>query len=353
MTLGTLYAFRARDLTIRHGTSMVGGAGALVAACLLAPGDAMRVYLALYLLVLGLPLGAMLLLLTHEITGGRWGLAARRGLLTLTALLPLPVLLFIPIAIMLSRLYPWAGPDAESLEFQRHWLQPGFFLARAAVCFIVWLGIAGIRLSASPDADRGGPLAPVALILLVVTGSFAVMDWGMSVEPEWRSTSYGAIQLAFFLTSAMAAVLVLLPSETAEEFGSRTVSDLGKLLLVGIAGSAYMAFMQFLILWAGNEPDRVEWYVKRSTDGWGMVLVAAVVAGLVVPFFALIASRVRHDRARLRIVAALVLCALTLRALWLIVPAGGTSALPLALVAAGFLALVWGCLGSLWRLRHG
>jgi hypothetical protein len=65
--------------------------------------------------------------------------------------------------------------------------------------------------------------------------------------------------------------------------------------------------MQYIVIWSGNIPDEVTWYLKRSAKGWQFVLIALTLGQFVFPFFALLSERVRADR---RWLAAL--CGLTL-----------------------------------------
>ena len=56
---------------------------------------------------------------------------------------------------------------------------------------------------------------------------------------------------------------------------------------------AYMHAMQYIIIWAGNIPDEVSWYVVRSKSGWGLALWVLFLGQFILPFFALLSARVR------------------------------------------------------------
>jgi hypothetical protein len=56
--------------------------------------------------------------------------------------------------------------------------------------------------------------------------------------------------------------------------------DLGNLLLMYVLTWAYLAFMQFLIIWVGNLPREIAWYVPRLQTGWVALGVILVVASL-------------------------------------------------------------------------
>ena len=44
--------------------------------------------------------------------------------------------------------------------------------------------------------------------------------------------------------------------------------DLGDLLLAFVMLWAYMAFSQFLIIWAGDLSEEIPWYLRRTHGGW-------------------------------------------------------------------------------------
>jgi hypothetical protein len=77
--------------------------------------------------------------------------------------------------------------------------------------------------------------------------------------------------------------------------------------------------MQYIVIWSGNIPDEVTWYLKRDTNGWQFVVVILAFGQFVVPFLLLLLDRIRRNRKTLgaiclatlfmRLVEALVLAA--------------------------------------------
>ena len=49
-------------------------------------------------------------------------------------------------------------------------------------------------------------------------------------------------------------------------------SGYGGLLLATLLLWAYMHAMQYIIIWAGNIPSEVTWYMRRESGGWAFVL---------------------------------------------------------------------------------
>ena len=67
----------------------------------------------------------------------------------------------------------------------------------------------------------------------------------------------------------------------------------GALLLSTLLLWAYMHAMQYIIIWAGNIPDEVEWYIRHSTRSLGVRAWGMVFLQFVIPFFAMLSARVR------------------------------------------------------------
>ena len=82
----------------------------------------------------------------------------------------------------------------------------------------------------------------------------------------------GLSSMAFLI-----ALMVLLSDRAADVavLTPRHLHDLGKLLLALVMVWAYFSFSQFLIIWAGNLPEEIPWYLERLRGGWQYVGAAA------------------------------------------------------------------------------
>ena len=65
---------------------------------------------------------------------------------------------------------------------------------------------------------------------------------------------------------------------------------------------AYVNFSQYLIVWSGNVPEEISWYLARFRGGWGWVGLAVLVFHFVLPFLllALAAGQPQPAHARRR-----------------------------------------------------
>ena len=51
---------------------------------------------------------------------------------------------------------------------------------------------------------------------------------------------------------------------------------------------AYFDFSQFLIIWSGNLPEEITWYLARTRGGWQWVALALVLFHFALPFVLLL-----------------------------------------------------------------
>ncbi|RUA16497.1 MAG: hypothetical protein DSY55_03990 [Clostridia bacterium] len=285
-------------------------------------------------------LGGLLLLLIQNTVGGRWGLVIQRISEAATMTLPLLAVLFLVILIGIPHLYHWADADAVAhdtlLQAKAPYLNVPFFIVRAVIYFVIWIGAAYLlrkwsaQLDDNPDdADLRKKLRNLSapgILIFGFTVTFASVDWMMSLEPHWYSTIYGMT----FGVSAMAAgfafavvlVMWLLKFKPwSEVVLPLDVSDLGNWLLASIMLWAYLVFSQFLIIWSANLPEETTWYLARTQGGWQWVAIINVTLHFFLPFFFLLARGTKRAPGRLFKIAALVLIMRFADLVWRIIPA--------------------------------
>ena len=276
--------------------------------------------------------------------------------------LPVVTLFFVPIALAgLPALYPWARPEVVAadpvLQAKRAYLNVPFFLARAVLYFAGWNAIVWLLARWSREQDVGGPqplgaerkfrlLSAPGLLAYGLFVTFASIDWVMSLDPHWYSTIFGVIFMGGQGLAAMALAILLLAWLQAHEPYRSTVTpahfhDLGTLLFAFVMLWAYFAFSQFLIIWSGNLPEEITWYLDRMRGGWGAVAVALAVGQFVVPFLLLLSRDVKRSPRALAAIAAAVLAMRYVDLLWMIVPTGGERFHWLDLIVPAALLAFW------------
>jgi len=303
-----------------------------------AAGQFFRSYLLAYLFWFAIALGALPLVMIHHLVGGRWGFVTRRILESATRTLPLMAVLFVPILLGIHHLYEWSHPDAAAhdsvLAHKSPYLNTPFFIARTVFYFAVWLIFAWIlnRWSDRQDAT-GDPslirrfqlLSGPGVVLYALTITFASIDWVMSLEPHWFSTIYGLIFMVGQVLSTLAFGIVILAliadaPPMPKFLRPETLQDLGNLLFACVMLWAYLSFSQYLIIWSGNLPEDIPWYVRRSVGGWQWVAAVLALFHFAIPFLLLLVRRNKQKRKVVAAIAAAVILMRSVDLAWLIMP---------------------------------
>jgi hypothetical protein len=307
------------------------------------PDEFYRGYLLGFMCWLGVALGSMAILMIRHLTGGGWGTVIRRILGAAMRTLPLLFLLFIPIFFGIHRLYIWAKPlgNIEDKHLRDHlqqltqtYLTVNGFIGRAVFYFAIWnlLSFLLSKWSKETDApgapDNGGRFKAVSgpgLILYGFTISFAAIDWVMSLDPSWISTIFGLIILIGEVLSAMCFAVVVERilfdhKPMSEMLTPDFVHDHGKWMLAFTMVWAYFNFSQWLIIWAGNLPAEITFYLRRLSGGWTTIGLVLIFLGFVLPFAALLSRPFKRNIRQLAWLAAWLLVIRYLDLFWIIEP---------------------------------
>jgi hypothetical protein len=302
------------------------------------PDEWLKPYLIGWLTWTGLAVGNLSLVLLHNLTGGKWGDAARPVMRAAAASLWLMPVLFIPIFLGTERIYPWADPSVVEhdpiLQHKSAYLNVDFFRIRAGVYFIIWLGLLAFlgwqernTLGASPKTIRRiARFSGQGLMLNGLAVTFASIDWMMSLEPHWFSTIYGVMVFVSFGLAGLAFTISFATLGIQRVRDRRYLlpdpsHDLGKLLFAFVMLWAYMSFSQFLIIWYGNLPEEVVWYIKRFAGDWRIIAFLLLFLHFIVPFVILLGREWKRNPVRLSMIALLLVAMYWLNLVWLIAPA--------------------------------
>ncbi len=302
----------------------------------------LRSYLFAYLFWTGMGLGCLGILLLHHTVGGKWGMVIRRMCEAGARTLPFMAVLLIPILLSIPTLYEWARPEAASvpaIHAKAAYLNIPGFVGRAIFYFVVWtfyaykLSSLSVRQDSSHDSNQTDRLigrmrsisAPGLVVFTFVT-TFAFIDWIMSLEPSWYSTVYGAMfligQVLESFAFTIALVILLSRLEPLREFVTEQhFHDLGNMMFAFMVLWAYLSFSQFLIIWAGNLPEEIPWYLRRLHNGWGRVALTLVIFHFAAPFVLLLMRRMKRHANQLLKVCVLMLAARIIDVYWIVEPA--------------------------------
>jgi hypothetical protein len=352
---------RFNRIMIATAACAVAGCAAALWGWLAAPQAFYPAWLAAFWYWLGVPLGALALLMIHDLTGGRWEIVARRPLEACAATMPLFVLAFLPLVAGMHHLYSWSRPEVAHQIRNGWYLDTTFFGWRAVTYFVVWNLLALRQLWIAPGNGVGRPsawLSGIGLMLMGYTVTLAAVDWLMSIEPDWFSSVYGMMTGAGQFVTALSLVLAVValggpPLGMERAAFGKDLANLATILLAVLIFWAYCAYSQWLIIWEENLRFEIPWYLERLRAGWRAVIEAVAVAHFIVPFFLLVWTPAKRSRVLVATACGLVLAAHWLEVWWLVLPPFHDTGFgwlePLAALGLGG---VWACL-FLWRLQHG
>jgi hypothetical protein len=296
-----------------------------------------RSYLWSYIYVVALAVGSLAWLMLQFVTGGAWGLVIRRSCEAAARTLPLVAVMFLPVLVGINNLYPWAHPRQahdENLIHKAPYLNTPFFLIRAAIYLGGWMFLSWwLNRNSTIEDEQGhdvvhgkfGKASAPGLIFWAISVTFMAIDWVMSVDPHWFSTIFGLLFMASQGLTSMAFLITLMVvlsfrRPMSDVLTPRHLHDLGKLLLALVMVWAYFSFSQFLIIWAGNLPEEIPWYLIRLNNGWGYVALLLVFGHFALPFALLLSRDLKRNFKLLRGIAIFILCIRCVDLFWMITP---------------------------------
>ena len=306
-------------------------------------------------LTFGWTIGGLALLMVQYCSGGKWGLLLRRPLEAATRALPLIFAYWIVSVFFMKRLFLWAQltnvsdtaaalkngliseAQAHCLDFKRPMLNPTTYVLVILLCFAIWgfftwrLNTLGLKrdsesIETTPYwikklENISGP----GIVIYSLTMTAAVLYWVMSMDVTWFSSVYGLLFLVGQGYSVLAlTILTSISLSKAEPFRTilRTTEqhDLGKFTFAFVMLNIYLAFSQFLIIWSGNLPDEIPWYLDRIRGHWGIIITLDFIFHWLVPFSLLLSRDIKRNKKRMMRVCQWMIFAKAFDLFWLIEP---------------------------------
>jgi len=307
------------------------------------------------MLTFGWSVGGLALLMVQYCTGGKWGLLLRRPLEAMTRTLPLVFAYWLVVVIFMKRLYLWAQFTNVSdtaaalkagaineiqqhcLNFKRPMLNPTAFIVAGVVCFAIWgfytWRLNSLALKRDSDSPANTPywikkfenISGPGIVIYSLTMTAAVIYWVMSMDPTWYSSVYGLLFLVGQGYSVLAlSIIVSISLSSAEPF--KTIlrqteqHDMGKFTFAFVMLNIYLAFAQFLIIWSGNLPEEIPWYLDRIRGHWGVIITLDFLFHWLIPFTMLLSRDIKRNKKRLIRVCQWMVFAKAFDLFWLIEP---------------------------------
>ena len=219
---------------------------------------------------------------------------------------------------------------------------PGM-LVNSAIVFGVWGALIffinkwGKETSNATDprvVDRGleklQNISGPGLVIFAIVTTSAATQWVMSLEPGWSSTMFPVIFVVnTFLTTMAFGVSMFLLIAHKPPFGGfmrpKFQLDMATLMLVFTLFWSYTSFSQFMLVWIGNLPEEIPFYLKRSNEHghrsfWWGVSAALIALHFALPFVLLLFRGIKLHPKRLRVVALYLMAICAVDVIWWIAP---------------------------------
>ena len=306
-------------------------------------------------LTFGFSVGGLTLLMVQYCSGGKWGLLLRRPLEAMSRTLPLIILYWVVVALFMKRLFLWAQyttvadtaaalqsglineVQAHCLDFKRPMLNPFAFVWVSLLCFAIWgfytWHLNALALKRDADSPENTPywikkfenISGPGVVVYSVTMTAVVIYWVMSMDPTWYSSVYGLLFLVGqgyqVLALAILTAISLSKGEPYKTILRQTEQhDLGKFAFAFVMLNIYLAFSQFLIIWSGNLPEEIPWYLDRIRGHWGIIVTLDFIFHWLIPFALLLSRDLKRNKKRLMWVCRWMIFAKAFDLFWLIEP---------------------------------
>src|SRR5579875_2392161 len=303
--------------------------------------------------------GALAFLLTQYLSGGKWGLILRRPLEAMTRTWYVVAVLFLPVLFFMKRLYLWAEYHTPSQTLAA--LNQGLIDKEQQVCinlkhtmlsptsaivqFVLVFGFMGLvitllnKWSQSREADPGAGsmrsfdswrilfenLSGPAILLYVILMTDFVIVFVKSLDVTWYSSIYGLQFLVAqgygVLALGMLTLLLLSHYEPMRTmFRITEQHDIGKLAFAFVMLNIYFTFAEFLIIWSGNLPDEIPWYLHRIRGGWWTICSLDVICHWIIPFCILLSRDFKRSKTRMVWLCVFMIFARLIDMFWLVEP---------------------------------
>lgn len=319
----------------------------------------LRAYLMGYMTCFNLCGGALAFLMVQYVSGGKWGQILRRPLEAMTRTIWVIIAMLLPVLFLMKHLYQWAAfPTAldklnayhdglmtheQQLTAQSKvaMLNPTSACVQAAIVlgFMALVITLLNKWSLDRDKDTGAGsrasfdkwrvrfenLSGPSILFYVILMTDFVIVFVKSLDVTWYSSVYG---LQFLVAQGYGVLalgilsLILLSRYEPMKTMFRTTEqhDMGKLAFAFVMLNIYLTFAEFLIIWSGNLPDEIPWYLHRIHGGWWYVCSADAICHWVIPFCILLSRDIKRSKAKMIWVTVFMLFARLIDMFWLIEP---------------------------------
>jgi hypothetical protein len=319
----------------------------------------LRAYLMGYMTCFNFVGGALAFLMVQYVSGGKWGQILRRPLEAMTRTIWVIIVMLLPVLLLMKHLYQWAAYPNTSATL---WAYKNGFMTQeqqltanskhtmlnptaAVVQAVIVLGFMALVItilnhwSVQRDQDpAAGTLAsfdkwrtrfenlsgPSILLYVILMTDFVIL-FVKSLDVTWYSSVYGLqflVAQGYGVLALGILTLVLLSryEPMKSMFRITEQHDLGKLAFAFTMLNIYLTFAEFLIIWSGNVPDEIPWYLHRIHGGWWVICSLDVICHWIIPFCLLLSRDIKRSKHKMIWLCTFMIGARLIDMFWLIEP---------------------------------
>ena len=305
--------------------------------------------------------GGLCMLMLQYVSGGKWGLLLRRPLEAMSQTLPLVGLFFLPLLfpVLGKHLWQWVRfPDMASERaayaqhlitqeqeltaiFKHFMLNPGALVFETVLIFAICIGLMfllnkwSVERDADPEAGtdksyerwriRFENLSGPGILVYVILLTLGSIVWIKSLDVTWYSSIYGLQFLvgqgyAVLALGILSAILLSRVEPFKTLLRTTEQADLGKFAFAFVMLNIYLTFAEFLIIWSGNIPDELPWYLNRIHGGWWVICSLDFICHWLVPFCILLSRDIKRSKSKMIWLCSWMIMARCIDMFWLIEP---------------------------------
>jgi hypothetical protein len=215
------------------------------------------------------------------------------------------------------------------------------FLVQTGIVFAVFLTImyflqkwsverdadpaAGTQRSYDRWREKFENLSGIGILIYVILMSDGAIIWIKSLDVTWYSSVWGLQFLVgqgyAVLALGILTVILLSKAEPMKTLLRVTEQhDLGKFLFAFVMLNIYLCFAEYLIIWSGNVPDEIPWYLNRITGGWWVICAMDFIFHWVIPFSLLLSRDLKRNKSKMIWLTCWMIFARFFDLFWLIEP---------------------------------
>jgi hypothetical protein len=280
----------------------------------------------------------------QRLTQAEWSVVVRRIAETVMTNFWVLAILFIPIFFGMHSLYEWTHLENPAISGDKllagksGFLNQKFFIIRAVIYIAIWCILSWKLYSYSIKQDQNGDpqetrnaakLSAPGVPLLILSASFAAIDWLMSLQPHWYSTMWGVYYFAGGGITFMALLIVICVwlrsnGQLNDVITVEHYHDMGKLLFAFNVFWTYIAFSQYFLIWYANLPEETGYFIDRKVGDWRGISWLLLFGHFIFPFLALVSRYAKRHPVILPVMSCWMLFIHAVDHFWIVMPTRNT-----------------------------